>query len=195
MKSVLKHKREFARDLREGTFETTAEGILFPSKGVLAVGEYVHMVNGADVRVDRNLIVDEGLKYMLGAALGAVAKLPAFYLALYSGAVSPAANWTAANFAATANEIVSTTEGYTEATRPVWTPGTPTTQLDNTASLAVFTIATASQLNVNGAALLSSNTRGGTTGVLVSAARYANVRTLAAGDTYQVGYRVTLLGS
>lgn len=195
MNAVLKHKREFARDLREGAFESTPEGILFRAKGVLAQGEYIHMVNGKDARVDRNLIVDEGLKYILGAALGAAAKSPAFYLALYASAVSPAANWTAANFAATASEITSTTEGYTEATRPAWLPGAPSTQLDNTASLATFTIATASQLNVQGAALLSSSTRGGTTGVLVSAARYANVRTLSAADVYQVGYRVTLLGA
>lgn len=97
--------------------------------------------------------------------IGTTAKPAGLYLALFSGATAPAANWGAASFAAVASEIVSQTEGYTAATRPVWTPvNTNTGSIDNLASVASLTIATASQLNVTGAALLTNSTRGGTTG-------------------------------
>ena len=88
---------------------------------------------------------------------------------------------------------MSLTEGYTSATRPAWTPAnTSTGSIDNMASVASVTIATSSQLNVTGAAMLTNSTRGGTTGVLVSATKYAAARVFQSGDTYEVGYRLSL---
>ena len=60
------------------------------------------------------------------------------------------------------------------------------------ATVASLTIATSSQLNVTGAALLTGSARGGTTGVLVSASLYAAPRTFQAGDIYELGYRINL---
>lgn len=162
---------------------------------VLARGEYFGRVNGGTwVKEGDNLIVLEGLAHILSVALGATPKPAGYYLALFSGAASPAANWTAANFAAVASEIVSLTEGYTSPTRPVWTPpaSTATNSIDNMAAVASVTIATAGTLNVTGAALLTNSTRGGTTGVLVSATKYASARTFQNGDTYDIGYRLSL---
>lgn len=196
MKQILKHKREFAADLERGAFEVTEAGVLFPTKSVLIGGEYFHAVNGGDLRVDKNLIVDQGILYILGSALGATSKITPWYLALYSTAISPAAGWTAANFAATAGEITSTTEGYSGSTRPTWNPAAPASnQIDNLASLASFNIVCTTSVTINGAALLSANTRGATTGTLVSAGRFASARTLFNGDVFQLGYRVTLAGS
>ena len=186
-------KTELVQALRDEIYDVTNDGLYFPKQGIIAQGEYWHTVNGQDLRIDKNLITAEGLTYILNVALGAVAKPAGYYMALYAGAVSPAANWTAASFAATAAEIVSLTEGFTEATRPEWTEAVATAgAIDNFATAARFTIATASSINVNGAALLTSNVRGGTSGVLVSASRYAATRTMYDGETYDLGYRVTL---
>lgn len=187
-------KAAAALALSQGDYQLTDDGILFPRQGILASGEYFGRVNGGDWEKEGdNLITTEGLAHILNVALGSTAKPAGYFLALFSGAAAPAANWTAASFAAAASEITSMTEGYTAATRPAWTAGTATGgQIDNMASVASVTIATASSLNVTGAALLTNSTRGGTTGVLVSASKYAATRTFQNGDTYEIGYRLTL---
>ena len=187
-------RQELAADIAAERFDATANGIYFPRQGVVANGEYFGRVNGgAWAKEGDNLIPTEGLAHILNVSLGTTAKPPGLYLALFSGATAPAANWGAASFAAVASEIVSQTEGYTAATRPVWTPvNTNTGSIDNLASVASLTIATASQLNVTGAALLTNSTRGGTTGALVSASRYAAPRVFQNGDIYELGYRINL---
>lgn len=187
-------RQELAADIAAERFDVTANGIYFPRQGVVANGEYFGRVNGgAWAKEGDNLIPTEGLAHLLNVALGTTAKPAGLYLALFSGATAPAANWGAASFAAVASEIVSQTEGYTAATRPVWTPvNTNTGSIDNLASVASLTIATASQLNVTGAALLTNSTRGGTTGALVSASLYAAPRVFQNGDIYELGYRINL---
>ena len=187
-------RQELAADITAERFDVTMNGIYFPRQGVLANGEYFGRVNGgAWAKEGDNLIPTEGLAHILNVSLGTTAKPAGLYLALFSGATAPAANWGAASFAAVASEIVSQTEGYTAATRPVWTPvNTNTGSIDNLASVASLTIATASQLNVTGAALLTNSTRGGTTGALVSASLYAAPRVFQNGDIYELGYRINL---
>ena len=161
--------------------------------GALAAGEYYDRVNGGEWVLNRNLLPTEGLSHILNVALGTTAKPASYHLALFSGSAAPAANWTAANFAAVASEIVSMTEGYTGPTRPAWTPvNTATGSIDNMVTVASVTIATTSQLNVTGAALLTNSTKGGTTGALVSASKYAAPRVFQDGDLYEIGYRVSL---
>lgn len=187
--------KELARAIARENYEITDSGILFPQQGVLANGEYFGRVNGGDWEKEGdNLIVTQGLAYILSVAFGSTPKPASYHLALFSGSTAPAANWTAASFAATANEITSMTEGYTAATRPTWTPpaSTATNQIDNMAAVASVTIATASSLNVTGAALLTNSARGGTTGSLISASKYAATRVFQDGDTYDIGYRVSL---
>lgn len=187
-------RQELAADIAAERFDATANGIYFPRQGVVANGEYFGRVNGgAWAKEGDNLIPTEGLAHILNVSLGTTAKPAGLYLALFSGATAPAANWGAASFAAVASEIVSQTEGYTAATRPVWIPvNTNTGSIDNLASVASLTIATASQLNVTGAALLTNSTRGGTTGALVSASLYAAPRVFQNGDIYELGYRINL---
>lgn len=186
-------KKEICKAIAKEHYDITESGIVFPSLDVLAKGEYFDRVNGGEWTRTPNLVVTEGLAHILNTALGAKAKTANYYLALFSGATAPAANWTAANFTSVASEIVSMTEGYTNATRPVWTPTEATgNSIDNMTSAASVTIATASTLNVTGAAMLSNPTKGGTTGVLVSATKYATARTFQSGDIYEVGYRLSL---
>ena len=187
-------RNELALAIHKENFDVTAEGIYFPKQGVMASGEYFDRINGGQWDRTPNLIVTEGLAHILSVALGATAKPAGYFLALFGGAAAPAANWTAANFAAAASEIVSMTEGYTSPTRPAWTPpaSTDTNSIDNMAAIASVTMATVGQLNVAGAAMLTNSTRGGTTGKLISATKYAAERVFQNGDTYDIGYRLSL---
>lgn len=191
-----KLKRELAGELAAERFDVTDDGIYFPRQSVLASGEYFGRVNGgAWEREGSNLVPTEGIAHILNVALGATAKPAGYYLALFNGGATPAANWTAASFAATASEIVSMDEGYTNATRPQWSPQAATTNtIDNfdVSVVAKVVIATASSLNVTGSALLTSSVRGGTSGVLISASKYAAPRTFQNGDNYDIGYRLAL---
>ena len=110
------------KDARNELFDETEEGIFFPKHGFMLSGEYMDRVNGGEATFTKNLIPKEALVHVLNVAIGSKAKPAGSYLALFSGAAAPADNWTAANFAATANEIVSLTEGYTNATRPEFIP-------------------------------------------------------------------------
>ena len=188
-------QQEAAREIRAERFDITPEGIYLPRIGAIAAGEYFGRVNGgAWQKEGDNLIVTEGFAHLLNVTFDTSTAKPAgYYLAIFSGNTAPAANWTAAAFAAVASEIVSMTEGHTDATRPAWTPAKTTTgSIDNMATVASLTIATSSQLNVTGAALLTGSARGGTAGVLVSASLYAAPRTFQAGDIYELGYRINL---
>lgn len=164
-----------------------------------AFGQYWEKVNGVYVAVhdapviNENILPTEGLNNVLDVWIGAAPKPAGWYIALYSGAVSPAANWTANNFAANATEITSQTEGYSEATRPQFVAAGVAAGgvIDNIGNEAAYTIVCTTSINVNGVGFLSSNARGGTAGVLGSAARYGAVRTLQNGDAYEVGYRTT----
>ena len=180
------------QDLQAGRYEMTENGLYFPVQKVLANGEYFDRINGGQWQATKNLVVDEGLAHILNVAMGAKAKAAGYYLALFSGATAPAANWTAANFASVAAEIVSMTEGYTNATRPQWSPvDTNTNSIDNFAAVAKVTIATSSQLTVTGAAMLTNSVKGGTSGTLISASKYTAARTFQNGDEYEIGYRLS----
>ena len=187
-------RNELALAIHKENFDVTVEGIYFPKQGVMASGEYFDRINGGQWNRTPNIIVTEGLAHILSVALSATAKPAGYFLALFSGAAAPAANWTAASFAAAASEIVSMTEGYTSPTRPVWTPpsSTANNSIDNMAAVASVTMATAGQVNVSGAALLTNSTRGGTTGKLISATKYAADRVFQDGDIYDIGYRLSL---
>lgn len=186
--------QEIARELRAERYDLIEEGVYLPRLGGIPRGEYFGRVNGGKWQKEGdNLIVLEGLAYMLNVALGSTQKPAGYYLAIFSGNTTPASNWTAASFAAVASEITSMSEGHTGATRPQWVPATTSTgSIDNMDTVATLTMATAGQLNVTGAALLSDNQRGGTSGKLLSASLYAAPRVFQDGDTYDLGYRINL---
>lgn len=164
------------------------------------LGTVVEGVNGGDWREHKNLICDQGIRYVLNASLGSgtTTRLTAFYLAPFSGSTSPVAAWTAANFTSNSTEITATTpEGFSEATRQAATlpDTTANNYIDNYAAKAAWTTVTASSLSVTGLGLLSSATRGGTAGTLIGATKFATARSLQSGDTWSTGWRYTLAGT
>lgn len=198
MSHLQRFVEEFKDDIRRERFDVTKSGILLKRGSVVLAGHYIEGIRGRPetFRRHQNLVVNEGINLILNVALGATAKPSAFYLAPFGGSATPAANWTAANFASSASEITSLTEGYTESTRPQCAFGTAASQLiNNYASKAQFTIATASQLTVKGLGLLTTNTRGGTSGALISAVKFAVDRILNNTDVWEAGYQVSLSDS
>lgn len=141
----------------------------------------------------QNLVVNVGLqdmntKYFLGSSYTAT-----WYLGLYGAAASnsPAAGDTMASHAGW-TEVTA----YSQATRPACTFGTATTAdpsvITNSLSAAAFSIN--GTTTVGGAFLTSDNTKGGTTGVLFSAADFAapGDRSVVSGDTISVTYTFSL---
>lgn len=174
-------------------YTSNEDGSITTGQGVTAKGEYYDRINGGEWTRTENLIPTEGLAHILNVALGTTPKPASYHLALFSAAAQPAANWTAASFASTASEIVSMTEGYSSATRPTWTPAnTATNSIDNMAAVAKVTMKTASSLTVQGAAMLTNSSKGSTAGALISASKYAAPRVFQDGDTYEIGYRISL---
>lgn len=174
-------------------YTSNDDGSITTGQGITAKGEYYDRINGGEWTRTENLIPTEGLAYILNVALGTTPKPASYHLALFSAAAQPAANWTAASFASTASEIVSMTEGYSSATRPTWTPAnTATNSIDNMAAVAKVTMKTASSLTVQGAAMLTNSSKGSTAGALISASKYAAPRVFQDGDTYEIGYRISL---
>lgn len=186
-------KQQLAQAMQAGAYQETDEGIYFPQHGITAKGEYFDRINDGEWTRTENLIPTEGLAHILNVALGTTPKPASYHLALFSAAAQPSANWTAASFASTASEVVSMTEGYSSPTRPAWTPtNTNTGSIDNMTSVAKVTMKTASTISIQGAAMLTNSTRGGTTGALISASKYATPRVFQDSDTYEIGYRISL---
>jgi hypothetical protein len=140
-----------------------------------------------------NLVVNQGLqdmntKYFTGSSYTAL-----WYIGIYGAAASnnPAAGDTAALHAGW-TEVTA----YSQATRPAATFGTATTAdpsvITNSASPAAFSMN--GTTTVGGAFLISNNTKGGTTGVLFSAADFAapGDRSVVSGDTLSVTYTFSL---
>lgn len=187
-------KKELRAAMRDEVYDRTEEGIYFPRQGVLAAGQYHDRINGGEWQVaGDNLVVNEGLEYILNVALGGEAKPAGIYLALFNGTSTPLATWKASDFASKATELVSQAEGYSAATRQAWTPAAAVGNvIDNFGAATSLTMKSATSITVRGAALLTSNERGGTTGKLLSVSKYANSREFQEDDTYEVGYRLTL---
>lgn len=142
---------------------------------------------GKTWEIEPNLVVDEGIAYLLSSALDGAAQKLTFYVALFGGNVTPQASWTAANFTANATEFTN----YTESGRQQWMKGDVAAgALGNSASPAVFTINTGGG-TVRGAALIEGAAKGATTGALIAAARFATDKVLEATEELRVRYTIS----
>lgn len=138
-----------------------------------------------------NLVTNQGINYMLDAALHGGTAISAWYIAPWSTNTAVAAG----NTYATPGNTEAT--GYDEATRQEWTEGASVSQSVTNATEARIT-ATGS-LSIYGfgivgggsGATTKGNTAGG--GTLLSSGLFAGVKTLAAAETLDLTY--TLSGS
>jgi hypothetical protein len=147
-----------------------------------------HFRDGKLIGVDHceNLVVDEGLDYILGASLAGVTDISAWYLGIFESNYTPAADDTAANIAGRCVESVA----YDEANRVTFNYAAVSGQaLTNSANRAVFTCN--AQKTMYGLFMVSLSTKQGTTGTLISVAPFDNARGVIAGDELLVTYTMS----
>ena len=131
-----------------------------------------------------NLVVTVGKNDLLDKYFRASAYTAAFYVGL-KGAGTIAAGDTMSSHAGW-SEIT----GYSNATRPAFTAAAASAgSTSNTASPASFSINATN--TVAGCFITTDNTKGGTTGVLFSAADFAASRSVISGDTLSVTYTIS----
>jgi hypothetical protein len=128
-----------------------------------------------------NLVVNEGLSYILQSALSnETAAITSWYVGLLATSPTPLATWTATEIAS--NDFVD----YTEGTLPAWTAGTESGQSVSNSSTADFSINTNSSV-IGGAYLISTSAKATPAGTLYSAGAFSGGdKNADSGDTLQV---------
>lgn len=185
-----KHVRELARHFRNYNYERDDNGGVIIGAHARIAGLYETTTPDGVVTRTPNLWTTEGLNYLLSAALANGTRYSAFYIAPFSGNVTLADTLTAATFASTVTEL---TTQYTNATRLEFVEAVPANKnINNNANPQIITTAVDS-VTIWGLGLLSSSTKGSTSGVLASAAKYASAQSIpTAGGQLSVTYNATL---
>lgn len=129
--------------------------------------------------VVHNLVPNEGLDYMALVALGLTTQVSNWFVVPFEGDYTPQANDTMATFPASAVESTA----YAETSRPEFVGAKVATgKVTNIGSRASFNFTAAK--TIYGVALSSMSVKGSTTGLLVSAARFASPK--AVSDEYEL---------
>lgn len=162
-------------------------GLLVPSSEILVAGRYDGKIirNGEVIEEfsDHNLVVNEGLNNILNVMFNSGTQTTTWYLGLFEGNYTPVSTVTAGTIASAATE----TTAYTSSTRPEYVEASASSQaITNSANRASF-VFNASK-TIYGAFLVSNNTKGGTSGVLFSAARFSSAKAVESGDELLLTY-------
>jgi hypothetical protein len=188
-----KYWRELARLFRNYKWERNDDGDILIGHATIGGVFECDAPDGLGVVRTNNLITTEGCNYLLSAGIAGGTQYTTFYITPFSGNVAVTDALTAANFTTTQTEL---TTQYTETTRVTFVESTPASKsTNNTASPATVTAA-ADSVSIWGLGLMSTSTKSATTGVLLAAAKYSTVRTLAtSADTLGIKYTLTMANS
>ena len=133
-----------------------------------------------------NIVVNQGLNYLLGASLGAQSVVTTWFVALFSNNYTILASDTAATISANAGEVTQ----YTAGTRQSWQSAPPASQsITNAANQASFTFN--ATITVYGAFLISSSAINGTSGTLFAGAQFGSSKSVVSSDVLQLTYTFT----
>ena len=172
-------------------FEKSPGGVLVrKQEPIILAGEFEIELIRKGKTIDKfgfkNIVVAEGLNYLLGAGLGGAAQISTWFMGLFEGNYTPLATDTAASIAPNATE----TSTYSGGTRPQWSPAPPANQtITNGATRASFTFT--ADKTIYGAFLASSPTIGGTGGKLFGAARFPAPKAVSNTDVLLAAYAFT----
>lgn len=137
-----------------------------------------------------NLTPTEGLNYLLSIGAAGGSQIATWFCGIFEGDYTPLAASVMSTFPGLATESTA----YTEATRPEWVEAAPAAGvITNSANKAVFTINATKTFY--GAFLSSSAVKGGTSGVLLSAARFSTSKAMASGEILRVTGSMTSVSS
>jgi len=138
----------------------------------------------------KNIIVNEGLNYLLNTGVVGTTQYASWYIGIYQGNYTPVASDTAASIATNSTECTS----FTAITRQQFVPVASTAQsLTNAASRASFTFN--GSVTIYGAFVCSSSTLNGATGTLLSAMKLSSSKSVTSGDQLLVTYSLTAASS
>jgi hypothetical protein len=168
-------------------------------------GRFSHYIlrNGVlvgDVQYDDNLVVDEGINYIMGTALSSDAAKSAFYVGLFGNNYTPVAadiqaSGTATNNFCNAAKAGEVTAVYDETTRPAWQEaGVSAKVITNAANKATFTFNASDDIYgafLTGGTGSDVKAASGSGHVLVAAAKFSTVRSVINGDILVVTYQIT----
>lgn len=141
---------------------------------------------------DTNIIVDQGLAYMLGSALDtAIPKIGTFYVGIYKANRAPLAADTGTSYPADALEATE----YSEPARPTYNgvldPGPPAL-INNIAARADFTFTAG--ITVYGGFMISLSPKGIGGGTLINAKAFGTPRNPVATDVLRIMIQIGLAG-
>ena len=137
-----------------------------------------------------NLMPTEGLNHTLSVTFAGGSQVATWYVGLFEGNYTPLSTNTMATFPAAATESTA----YDESVRRTWVESTPAAgATTNSASKAEFTMSATK--TIYGAFISSSSVKGGTTGVLASAAKFSSAKTVDDGDILRVTASISLTSS
>lgn len=194
--SVMRHRGEFARAIRNHNYEISPAGILFPAQGMFCGGVFdtEHRRGGDLLSRDfsPNVIPTEGLNHWLDVLAHAVTQISPWYIALFEGNVTPGATLTGETFDSVCTECTA----YDEATRVAWNEAAAVAGvMDNAANRAVFTMN--GTKTVYGGGLLSVSAKeDATPGTICAAAsKFTASRAVVDDDELAVKYTLTATSS
>jgi hypothetical protein len=174
-----RYREEVARRLRNHDYEVGGGGVLFPKMGLRFHGHFEAQCGTikhgfAPWEIGDNIVPDEALLDILDVYFNQGAQHSAFYISIFTGNVTPGANYTAATYPGLATEA---TTQYQEATRVLWTPDDAADNgIVNDTTPAVFTIAAGGPFTFRGAGFHSDSGKGATTGKLPAAAKFGTAK-------------------
>ena len=132
-----------------------------------------------------NIVVNQGLDYLLQVLFTAASQITTWYLAPFEGNYVPLATDTASTIVANSTE----TTAYTASVRQTYTATEATQAATNTASTANFTFNATK--TIYGAFLTSSQPKSSTSGTLFSAAQFSASKSVVNNDVLQLTYQFT----
>ena len=178
-------RNEIGRAVRNNHYEETDTGIFLPRSGLFVGGAFEVEVNGRERSIEPNIVTNVGMNYLLGALTGSAA-ISLWYVAPFSGNITPVVTQTTADFPTVCTEATA----YTSATRPAWA-------YDPVASQAIANDAVRSSFTINGsvtiwgAAIISVSTKSATTGSLFAYSKFGASRALVLDDVLTIKYTVS----
>lgn len=134
-----------------------------------------------------NLVPLPGINYMAAAIFGDTAPIGTFYVGLFENNYLPSSSAVAADLPGTIGEYV----GYSESARPVWNRVNTNGLITNAASRAAFTVTQDKRLY--GGFLVSAADKGGSTGLLLSVARFPSPKDVEVGQVLRVKAELSLI--
>ena len=184
------------KEILAGKFEKTEKGgeLYLPYSKVFVGGAFNHWINDDinDLQSDGNLVVNEGLDYLLDVALSSATQKTNWFVGINKANYTFLATDTAANVSTNSTEVTGTGD-VSNTVRPAWTEvGVASQSITNSASPAVYTAD--STFTAYGAFLISVTAFGNGTGTdrLLAAASFAASRSLISTDVLNVTYTINI---